>query len=266
MNLNIRKYPLVKVRIEGGLGSQILTFSKFLYAKNHLNLPKVSADYSYFTEPKIEKNHSGLSFWPWSLESYGYKLNELIQEDTKESKSSRFFKSGQSHILDSDVWSWLKINPSVFPLDTESLRLTLISLKISEGYNAIHIRRGDYVRISALITEHSSYLQLLSKIRNSLEKVTLIFSDDDIEQSIQEQYVRILGAQTHFISSSELSDLQTHNLMRNASNLITANSTFSISAALLNDVANSVLSPVRYSSSEKSTSDFIELGDWFYHS
>jgi hypothetical protein len=266
MNVNGRKYPSEKVRIEGGLGSQILTFSKFLYAKNHLNLPKVSADYTYFTEPKIEKNHSGLSFWPWSLDSYGYKLNELIEQDSRKLKNSRFFKSSQTQILDSDVWNWLKINPGVFPLDTDSLRLSLVSLKIPEGYNVIHIRRGDYVRISALITEHSSYLQLLSRIMNSLEKVTLIFSDDDIEESIQEQYVKILGAQTRFISSSELSDLQTHNLMRNATNLITANSTFSISAALLNGVAKSVLSPVSYVASEKNTNGFIKMGDWFYHS
>jgi hypothetical protein len=251
------------LRVEGGLGSQI-----FGIAKYHCLIEKseneIGLDFSYFTSPRKSQNHPGLSFWQWALDSYGYSLQELIEANQaawhqKKNKTT-------TRVADSEVWSWLKLNRKAFPMQLESRNEALNKLEINGEFNAIHIRRGDYTKISALITEHEQYLSLISKIDKLLAPPTIVFSDDEVEKSTREKYTALLGEQTYFLSSKHFSDRTSHDLMRSAKNLITANSTFSLSAAMLNDSAIRIFSPISFTAQDASSNGFLSLGDWYLHS
>jgi hypothetical protein len=251
------------IKVEGGLGSQIFGFAKYNCAIQKYQ-EEIRLDVSYFTSPLKSQNHPGLSFWPWALESYGYSLQELIQEN----QSSRPRKKNRvtPRVEDSEVWAWLKLNEKAFPMQLELRTEALSKLEINGEFNAIHIRRGDYSRISALITKHEQYLSLISKVDKLLAPATVVFSDDEIESTARSMYIKILGERTYFLSSADFSDRTSHDLMRSATNLITANSTFSLSAAMLNTHAKRIFSPISFTAQDSSSNGFLSLGDWYLHS
>jgi hypothetical protein len=251
------------IRIEGGLGSQIFGLSKYKYALEHFDQP-VKLDLTYFTSPRKARNHPGLSFWPWALDIYGHSLVELHFENQK----SQSIKRGHISpvINDAKVWEWLKKNHKYFPIQSEQRDEALNKLDISGDFNAIHIRRGDYTRIGAQITEHEKYLGLIAKMKGLIANSTIVFSDDEIDKSSRAKYESILGSKTYFLSSEHFSDRVSHDLMRSANNLITANSTFSISAAMLNCRANLIFSPISFTKEDVTSNSFLSLGDWYLHS
>lgn len=251
------------IKIEGGLGSQIFGFAKYKCAIQKYP-EEIGLDVSYFTQPLKSQNHPGLSFWPWALESYGYSLQDLIRE--KHSSRPRKKSKATPRVEDSEVWSWLKLNEKAFPKQLDLRNEALDKLKIKGDFNAIHIRRGDYSRISALITKHEQYLSLISKIDKLLAPATIVFSDDEIETAVKSKYIKILGEQTYFLSSTDFSDRTSHDLLRSATNVITANSTFSLSAAMLNNHAERIFSPISFTAHDSSSNSFLSLGDWYLHS
>ena len=261
--ISISGFANNSIRIEGGLGSQVFGFSKYKYAIEHYDQP-VALDLTYFTSPRRARNHPGLSFWPWALDVYGHSLADLHDENQK--LTSIKTRDISPMIKDTDVWEWLKKNHKYFPIQSEQRDDALNKLDIRGDFNAIHIRRGDYTRIGAQITEHDKYLGLIAKMNGLIANSTIVFSDDEIDERTRAKYISILGTKTYFLSGEYFSDHVSHDLMRSAKNIFTANSTFSISAAILNSTANFIFSPIVFTAEDVNSNSFLSLGDWYLHS
>jgi len=258
----LSKRPHV-ISISGGLGSQILGYSKYLYLKNELEIQNMEFDVKYFTSPEIGKNHPGLEFWPWGLDWYGYELPAQGRASYK--RYVKYPHRKHEEISDLEIWLWLRKSNGYFPTDPLRLASKIEELRLTSNFNLIHVRRGDYEKIAALTTSHQKYFKLLTSIQKSLFSKSLVVSDDPIEEEQKNRYLEILGEDISFLSKFDLSDKLTHDLMRNASVLVTANSTFSLSAALLNRQAELIFSPIRYAHGKELNNDFLGLGDWYMH-
>ena len=72
------------ITIEGGLSTQILGMIAFLYSTKIKN-NNTFLDLSYYKED-IKRPYNtteGLTKWPWALEPYGFKIEQLLDNDIK---------------------------------------------------------------------------------------------------------------------------------------------------------------------------------------
>lgn len=256
---NLSSFP-----IEGGLGSQILSMGRYLYAKSLPEYNFVTPDCKYFTQPRSSLNHPGLQFWSWQLDRYGFELR-AFDALSGNSRFATASKKINSQITDVAVFNWMKSNSDLFPIPENGLSELRRRHSIPNQYNVIHIRRGDYVRIGSKIIEHEDYIGLLAKIQPKLKPFTVILSDDELDIQIQKQYLSAVRGKVIFFCDRDMQAGESHDLMRQSRVLITANSTFSYSAAILNDEADLIVSPISHSKTSNSTNIFSNLGKWFIH-
>ena len=241
-------YPLLKglgrirqneVRIEGGLGSQIMGLITGLYLSSKGE--DVRFDVSYFAPkrhaPKVMR--SGLVLWPWALSEYGYSSEELsskkppFTQPMSPSDRTKFNVELWAEMLDSGWLISLPIPESVFP------KITALGLDKGEDYGVVHLRRGDYVAAGSRIISVSDVLGLLSDVKTLVPPKILFVSDSPFTH-VEESKIRETLTNFELLFYVGQDPHTTHAIMRLASFLVTSNSTFSWTAALLNEQKNRV--------------------------
>lgn len=171
--------------------------------------------------------------WEWELGRYGI---DLSQPDFVRSRRRRFRLSRGTQATMDEIyyrrlpdWDW---SPK-FPVVPEAVvRADQLGLLDGSGYAAIHLRRGDYLRVSSRVVRLEESIGLASRITGLLPRRIVILSDDAISQEERSEIRRDLP-DGNILFIDEPDQHVAHGLLRMATLLITSNSTFSWTAAML---------------------------------
>jgi hypothetical protein len=242
-----RRIDQDSVYFEGGLGSQILAYCDFLSNPRNVNL-------SYFKNPPTPTG-IGPDIWKWELDRYGIELSSLFEYEKNRDEVQRYtlretpletaLKILQEKAINQINYAEYK---DKFPINKE--RLDSIAKKIGikiDGLTMIHIRRGDYERVASKVVGINEYVDFLNSISTFILGDVLFASDTELESQDQERLKKCFNVKkVLFFFGDQLPNGITHDLMRSSSILITANSTFSISAGFLSSERTLVFSPIEF--------------------
>jgi hypothetical protein len=264
LNLNHKNL----IHIEGGLGSQILGAIVFWNLQKKLGHDKAKCDLTYFSQ---EAQRNGL--WPYQLDRFNISISEFKKFERTGKvnllKAKRDFLSDEE--LTSNYWEKSRISyVSRFPFDSlaiESYFRNLIEINFQEPFAAIHIRRGDYLQVASKIIQFYEYMELIGSIKEVLPNQVVVISDSLIDSEDKMKiHLFLEGKKLMFLDSPGIDPFNVHCLMREASLLITSNSTYSFSAGLLGRQGQIVFSPMQFhsgESSEKYNKTFQSAGTFF---
>jgi hypothetical protein len=256
------------IHIEGGLGSQILGVIAFWNLQNHIGKEKAKCDLSYFSN---EANSNNL--WAYELEKFNLPLSEFKKFESKSKenllKAKRDFLT--DHELAHDYWEMSRSRylskfsydrNKVFSYFQESTKL-----KPEEPFTAIHIRRGDYLKVASKIVSVEDYLEIVNVVGSLASRKVVVISDSELSDEDKSRLQKALDVnELIFLDSPGLDPFNIHCLLREAKLLITGNSTYSFSAGLLGRQGQIVFSPMQFHKgvgSEKYNRSFRAAGLFF---
>ena len=251
---NIRRNFLKKLKqpdfagtyFEGGLGSQLLAYIEYENKKKIFE-SQANADTSYFTEDRVFTHESGLVHWRWRLNHYGITLQRFneekpaMQEKTSlrrptNQERQKFCLSNNIFSVSSEILYQLPVKST--PL--ERSEIFFAGVETSE-YGVVHIRKGDYLKVASRVINVSEVIRTLEILKNELPPTLVFVSDGEISEIEKNQIKKAIDGyksttSVKFYDSTYpvIDETLVHDLMRCAQLLITSNSTFSLSAGLLN--------------------------------
>ena len=240
------------VDIEGGLGSQILGVISFWERQERFGVEKAKCDITYFSTRNRE------SLWNWELDQYQIGLIELKKFESAGFKNILRMKSDFLSDLELNANYWIEVRKKYldrFEFDSKQVntfREEIIGLEIKKSYGVVHIRRGDYLQVASKVINFDEYLNLLLTLRELIPKDLLIISDSQLHVKEKEKLSSHFGENHNlvFLDDPQLNPFLIHCILREADVLVTSNSTFSISAALLGKSGQRAFSPVNFHSGE----------------
>jgi hypothetical protein len=249
------------VFIEGGLGSQILSVMDFWELQEKIGVAKANCNLEYFRMTSPGFNKEELSFWGWKLDSFEIGIESLSQFEAK--KNSILIprpRPGKSD-YDAGTNKWMSQRSKYlnrFPINQSELQKfyqSFPAFDYKKKYGAIHIRRGDYLNVASHLISDQQYLDLVSKIVTILPSQLFIFSDSSINDDFKSNLEKILKDEVRaiYVDSDKVNDLVVHAALRQADLLVTSNSTFSFSAALLGKENQIQFSPLKFQRGNEST-------------
>jgi len=258
------------VRLEGGLGSQIIGFLEFLYLEKFTSM-ETFIDSHYFQESSLDGWDPRVSKWPWALSRYGIHLKDL-----KEFSGGFATKRLLSSVRTQDralKYSWQQLASTFrerFPIEDEKVEkfANAIGLDLKEKYAVVHIRRGDYVQVASLLLDESDQITLVKQLGALLPSKVLVISDTVITNEVKQKFKVGSTQEFIFIDDANVDAGLLHDLMRLAKLVVASNSTFSFTAGILNETDALVLSPLNFAKREPTSSPdslFRSSGDFFIH-
>jgi hypothetical protein len=213
----------------GGMGTQIIQAAVYFSLKEAGK--QVFADLSYFrTEARMaEVGKIGqLTHWFWQLDQFGLTQASFEQARDLNRGNADMLADGQRML---DVGLAALQHPSIRARFKNSADVSAaIPDEFLAKFLCIHIRRGDYVNVASHLISDEEFSQLICKFSGLLDHA-VILSDSPIPQDLREVVTR------KFKSALFLDNIDpyiSHQIMRSARVLICSNSTFSLTAALLN--------------------------------
>jgi hypothetical protein len=225
------------VRIEGGLGSQII--GMVIYESKKMKDPSIRPDVSYFSQKNHAEKSNGPTIWSWQLDLYGYPLENLF-------KQARFYDRYLGVLFSSNS---RKIKDSTSELAVVPWRSFARKLPLAEGLNSflekydlssekdfavIHVRRGDYLKVASRVLTLEESIEGFARF-SSLTSSPIFITSDEILSKKDFDYCAEHLKSAPLIVVDPSTDLHiVHSLMRSASFLFTSNSTFSWTAGMLN--------------------------------
>ena len=225
----------VEVFFTGGLGNQMMSLMALKYL-NKIGL-KTSVNLEYFDNLDLRKilNSRNLSTYDWELEDYlGIKKDSLNFNGKPNSKIKKF------QLKDGIIKLFLALEGSKDKNILSSIEFCcndpniLLESNLLEPYICVHVRRGDYLNVASFILPIQTSFSLVKRFLN-ICKTVVILSDGQISAE-NVNYLYSIGFERVKVISSG-SPIKAHTIMRNSKILITSNSQFSYSAAL---VSNSI--------------------------
>jgi hypothetical protein len=262
-----RKFNLINsnyFRIDGGLGSQIICY--LIYAQAYKKNKFIFFDISFFLKRPDDLVFSTNTYRSWSLDNFGISLESLIVQP-----NLSFFdrlKLKPDDIYYGHQFEKFMINYNydlavLFP--NFGWEKTLLSkYLIQEGdYSVIHIRKGDFILQASYLVNDLSYIKLLRSLNIIISNNVFIVSDEYLGASLEQQIKDVLtNSKVYFEYSA--TEIVTHGLMRNAKILVTSNSMFSLSAAILRDKSLLTITPKIFfgNSFETYNKGINSLSDW----
>jgi hypothetical protein len=268
-----RKVGLIErnlLYLEGGLGSQLLTYMKFLYLKEIGLQPKI--DLTYFTSKSLRLRNPDLRIWPYQLLSFGIGLE--IFKKSAYSKKIRIYKVKDNLNFFNENPNFLKFITSNFnsrfPTPSDNAIYFLRNrLEINRDipFSVMHIRQGDYLKVASYNIPLEHYLNLCKTLAPLMPKKLIVCSDSSLDAIFLNKLKVICDSfsiEVHVLDEESLSSILIHDLMRLADLLIAANSTFSLTAALMSKENSVAFLPVYfYKEFNNSASPFLSFGDFF---
>ena len=256
--------------LEGGLGSQLLTYMKFLYLREIGQHPKI--DITYFTAKSLRFRNPDLNIWPYQLHLFGIGLEFF--EKYSYSKKIRLYKVKDNLDFFYENPDFLKFITSSFnfrfpPPSESSINFLRNKLEIEKDttFSVMHIRQGDYLKVASLNIPLEHYLNLCKSLAQLMPKNLIICSDSSLDLIFLRKLKVIcdtFSINIHVLDEESLSSILVHDLMRLADLLITANSTFSLTAALMSKDNSVAFLPIYfYKDFNNSASPFLSFGDFF---
>lgn len=228
------KYKIpIKIYFSGGLGNQILTYTVFRYLKS--KGANVGINIDYYVNSNIRKHYikNGVSIFNWELQEFiDLNLDDLILK-SKIFKKKNYFKIGDGVIklfIANQASKENKIKEYFKSLKFENLNLK--DLDFNMKFTCIHIRRGDFSKVACHLVSISELIKFSINFSNVCDNV-VILSDEKLDKDVVKKLKD--GGYKNVIFEFGGSPKRAHNIMRHANVLITSNSQFSFSAALLSE-------------------------------
>ncbi len=253
------------IYLEGGLGSQILGTLEFI------NTDKL-IDISYFTSPPKAED-AGPDVWKWELGRYGIELN-FFQNRLRKTPY-KWYRALKPQVQDLNLSTsgkyanpWSIEGGDLFPINKAATSNILSSYGIEKNcFGAIHIRKGDYLRVSSRVIGTKQNAAILTKLQAQLPREIFVFSDTPLQPA---ELGELKAAAPHlnmtFLSEEDLGSGTVHDLMRISQVLIAANSTFSFSAGILASKETVVYCPLLFFGGQDDylkSRIFNQTGDYF---
>jgi hypothetical protein len=220
-------------KIDGGLGSQIISF--LIYSQAFKNNTNIYCDISFFNRSPDDKLFLSNTYRSWRLDNYG-----IFIDDIKSNSQLRFIDNFK--LKPDDEYYGVQFEKFMYNLDQDILALIpnlgfekemLKNYGICDSnYSVIHIRKGDFLKQASYLVNDELYINLINSLNNFFTPFIFVVSDERLDSDFVFKIKSVLKAHTIIFEFSR-TDIETHGLMRNAKILITSNSMFSLSAAIL---------------------------------
>jgi len=224
----------------GGMGTQIIQAA--VYFSLQKAGQRVRADLRYFdTEARMARvgDKGRATHWFWQLDSYGLTRTSFEQASAEDLSQGyllgdgpEMVKLGLPALLDPGV------QQHFVPLDLSAFHIPEVA---SERFLCIHVRRGDYVNVASHLVTDQEFLALGRKFSGLVDHAALL-SDSPFEVGFKTQMNGMFRSVSYL---DQLDPYSSHWLMRQARVLVCSNSTYSLTAALLNSKAL-VIMPKRW--------------------
>ena len=238
------------VKIEGGLGSQLIGL--VIYESKKIKDPSIRPDVSYFSQKSSAEKPNGPTIWSWQLDLYGYPLeNFFSQAKFYDKYLGVLFSNNSRKIKDSSdelaVVPWRTFAMKIPLAEGLSDFLEEYDLSSEKDFAVIHVRRGDYLKVASRVLTLEESIDGFARF-SSLTSGPIFITSDDILSEKDLNYCKEHLKPASLIVVDPNTDLHiVHSLMRSASFLFTANSTFSWTAGMLSvKVAPMVISPTTF--------------------
>ena len=260
------------IYFEGGLGSQILSAMSFwdLIDINNRKALRPKCDLTYFELDQNNTLANGLSVWRWRLDRYGINKSEFGPERKISFRTRIDYSQG---FLDQPKVDWVarrKMYSSRFPIDYDAAKGFLknfMNLDIDSRYTAVHVRRGDYLKVATHLVDDATYLAFLRRVEAILPSPIIFFCDSPLRQEFRDEVVEVLNGKEVFFHDDKIEDeCLVHDVMRLSKLLVTSNSTFSFTAGLLAPTDCLVFSPMKFYGGkygDNQGKSFRDAGDFF---
>jgi hypothetical protein len=226
------------VTFSGGLGAQLLSLAIVLDARRKSIPIGVNLDYFNWTKssPSSSGGADGLSYWPWELMFYGFSQRDVFNLAT--TNSGELLEDGPTKLacglaaLRGGI-----LAEEVTPSSSvgESIRVLGLDRSLEHRpYMAVHIRRGDYLKVASHLVPDHEFASIISGSR-LLSIPTVVVSDTPLS-SLSRSRLTNDGAPMVFLDSARPTDAgHVHNVLRHAALLVGSNSQFSLTAGLMSD-------------------------------
>jgi hypothetical protein len=220
------------VFIEGGLGTQLLGLMLFELRRS-LD-PRVTCDVSYFAQGLFAPEETaGATQRPWELDRYGFELDQFASTPNPRIRM-RLSPDDQAAVdapyvarLARSEWAH-----RIPPVAETAPALARVGLAPGDQFASVHVRRGDYLKVSSRVLSLEEVLSACQRLGSLLPENVFIHSDDDFTDREKLQISSELDARhCQFLVGGD--QHVSHGIMRCSDVLVTANSTFSWTAALL---------------------------------
>jgi hypothetical protein len=227
----------VRVVFRGGIGAQIMSAATYWYLQEQGK--EVQADMTYFSLFPFEVRPmmvDGLSYWPWNLDFLGISQQSFIESDNSAHNYSEFYTIGdnfQKFELALKALSTQKIKDKFRTSDFQDIIQRCLPAEFGDriGYAAIHIRRGDYVNVASHVVGDQTIIAAIESVSKLIDRCVVI-SDSPVHSDVREAAERKFKV-VSFLDSPNLSETDAHVVMQHAKFLVTSNSQYSLTAALL---------------------------------
>lgn len=260
-----------RIVFEGGLGSQLIPFLEMNYLASK-NIPFI-VDTSYFDiNQKIAQSGGRADHWSYRLDFYGIERESLADGSASQTEGIEISQDRNFDLWDSEFWSYAsKFGPGLLQINFSLLEgfKSEIGIGVNDDYSVVHIRRGDYLRVASHIVSDSMWLGVIDKIKSMTRSNLVITSDSKIPESTKKELNRILhdtSIRVSYLEGNRVDECILHDFMRSAKVLVTSNSTYSFSAAILSEPQTFCVIPsVFYGGQEleKINRGFRSAGDFF---
>jgi hypothetical protein len=262
------------ILLTGGLGNQIFQYAFGLYLESEYQL-KVKYSFHNTTSKKADKRSYALNHlydvdecsselldrinnikifrflifkFTWFAKWFGVITEPNFKELSHDREVLNNYKYFIGYWQDS-----LYLNNNLEKLKTFK-KSNLIFNKIKDEvfaskmeYVAIHLRRGDYLKLSGLynIIGNDYYMKALTEIYSYTNNPKLLLFTEDVKEA--RQFAKELPFKLEIVKYNDLSDIDEFRLMTECDHYITANSTFSFLAAKLSKKENAIkITPMKW--------------------
>lgn len=220
-------------KIDGGLGSQIISFLIFTQAKE--SKKKVFCDVHFFDRSPNDILFLSNTYRTWKLDNYGISIDD-IKYNSQIGFFDKFKLKPDEEYFGKQFENFMKnynqnLNSLIPNLGLEKEILNYYNIN-NTNYTVIHIRKGDFLKQSSYLVEDKSYIKLLNNLKCIFTQNIFIISDEKLENNFISEIKLLLNNFTLIFEFSR-TDIQIHSLMRSSKILITSNSMFSLSAGIL---------------------------------
>jgi hypothetical protein len=232
------------VPICGGLGAQIFGVMLVEHLRRTHTPEAVFADSSYFAQQHRRASRGeGVSVFAWELDYYGLPRDRYVSNPPR--APMRLIRGlGLSNVMRLEEGSLARQRlvraalesrpdwPEVFPVSPEHRLMAEEMLASDEAATAVvHLRRGDYLNVASHVVSDEAVLPVVAKLNRHGVRRFLFLSDGEIDLDLFRRHLET-GTKVAVLPPGD--SVGGHAVMRLAKWLITSNSQFSLSAALLN--------------------------------
>jgi hypothetical protein len=213
----------------GGMGTQIIQAAVY-FSLRQAGEP-VRADLRYFdTEARMaqvgEKGRA--THWFWQLDQYGLTRDSFEHADADDLSRAYLLADGPEMVtLGLPALKDPRVQQHFVPRDPGALHMPPV---VSERFLCIHVRRGDYVNVASHLVTDEEFLDLGRRFSGLVDHAVLL-SDSPFEAGFKAQMDGMFRSVSYL---DQLDPYSSHWLMRHARILVCSNSTYSLTAALLN--------------------------------